>query len=283
MGQRTSEDYLRELKIWYENHRDVLHAGMLVGPSNGELRNLCLTLLRNGLSLSDQAIFRDFFKVGVEDDLSRAVSGVDIEKFRPIVNFLNGASQTRDKTKLNLIAVLIDFPERPLPVFLKKPDYDKGAVRQPAADVKTDFAIDKPVRSKKRMLWFVGFCMVAVAIVLVLAGIRSAKNCMVWQNDHYSAISCEDTTVAQISKEPIDAKQFRLKRIPVSKKTRFFVDGKPNIWYLKNGNQYEFFNQSGYHPLRKEKTLKPVTSYIAMKIVAGEIGSGNNPAGSKNR
>jgi len=269
--QKTSDDYFRELKAWYEQHRKTLHAGLLVEPSNGDLKNLCLKLLLDGLCPADEEVLRLFFKVGKNDDLRRVISNADIEKFRPIVNFLRGTAKTRDGVRLNLIALLVGFPKRPLSVFLKDPETGYGKLlpeRSPLAEAKKP---DRSRRSKNIKLGVAGLGLVIILIVTFLVGNKTAENCMIWQGDHYVSINCKDTTVGQTLKEPFDEKQYNLKKVAVSKNIKFFVDGKPQVWYLKRDGKYEFFNQRGYHPVNREKKLRPITSNIAMKIRDGEI------------
>jgi len=40
---------------------------------------------------------------------------------------------------------------------------------------------------------------------------------------------------------------------------------KNKVWYSKIDSEVEFFTKPGFHPLHKDKPLKPATSYIIEK------------------
>jgi hypothetical protein len=271
MRQKTSEDYLKEVRAWYLEHRFELHAGVMAEPSGASLRDLSLTLLRSGLTAADEEVFKLFFKPDGNDDLGRVVTRADAEKFRPIVNFLKGTSQTTDVRNLNLIAVLINFPQRPLSKFRKNSESNSRLNFKSGQEVTLDEEGQNTGKDKTVFYWVIGLSLVAAFITILIVTNRPAESCMVWQEDHYTKISCLDTTFQRKLVDPIDLKQFHLRKMQVSKSTPFFVNGEPQVWYVRHNNDYYFFNGPGHHPIFKDKDLRPVSTYIAMKVTAGEI------------
>lgn len=275
MRQRTFDDYLRAIKMRLQTHQKVMHDGMLVAPSGAELRALCLTILRNGLNVVDEKTFRVFFEVADDSDLQREISRFDTERFRTVINFLRGTTQNTDKKNLNLIAILIDFPERPLSKFLqgasddliKKPS--SGGLKSESHDFKDEG--DSPKKKRRIVYWFTGAGLISAIVIFFVFKYSSPERCMVWQKDHYVQVSCQDNSFDRKSIRPMYDRQFRINKIDISGRPVFFVDGKPKVWYLKHNNEYDFFDGPGYHPVYTDKELNPVTPYIAQKVYSGEI------------
>lgn len=277
MGQPTSEDYLKAVRACYLEQRMSLHAGILADPSNANIRDLCLLLFRGGLTKSDEEVFLYFFKVAQAEDLERIISKFDIERFRPILNFLRGQSHTTDIKNLNLIAVLIGFPRRPLPKFLQTGEVPDKPFLEPPTDTEVDQfppeALDeqRTDKGKIKMYWVGVMLFLGATAVFFFAVSTPDDQCMIWQKDHYIMVNCQDTTYEKRLMAPLDNEQFRLRRLKASKNMVFFIDGKPQVWYLKNQNRYEFFDRPGYHPFLTHKKLHVITPYVAMKVKSGEI------------
>lgn len=95
--------------------------------------------------------------------------------------------------------------------------------------------------------------------------------CMQWQKDHYERVACESSGDASVI--AYDSLQFKVRKFKANAQTQFFEAGKPKVWYLKHNNHYDFFTAPGYHPLQPEKILDPISRYIALRVVSGEIQS----------
>lgn len=61
--------------------------------------------------------------------------------------------------------------------------------------------------------------------------------------------------------------KFSLKKLETHFIKTYFENGDPIIWYAKNGDEIELFNQPGLHPTTG-KTLKPITPYIINKYLS---------------
>lgn len=126
-------------------------------------------------------------------------------------------------------------------------------------------------RNKVKVLAIAG---IVILFGTVLYGYVSRSHdlqCMQWQIDHYEKVKCEAQQGIGNPINPIDTAQFKIRRIPVSKTTTFFIKGKAIVWYARN-NGYEFYDHPGYHPLLgKEKELKEVSTGIAESVRNGAI------------
>lgn len=109
----TFDDYIRSVKeeIIIARQNDI--RGFLVKSSPAQLRNLCLLLFDEGLNNNDKVIFESFFSATNDDDLRKKIENVDIDKFRPIRNLIEGAIYNPTPTNLELTAILISYKHRP--------------------------------------------------------------------------------------------------------------------------------------------------------------------------
>ncbi|PRD45005.1 hypothetical protein [Sphingobacterium haloxyli] len=84
-------------------------------PSPGELRSWCLERYLRGLSPEDESVFIYFFnRERSTKDLATIIESFDLDKLRPLRNFISGDTQRRpDENIVKLLAVLIDFKPRP--------------------------------------------------------------------------------------------------------------------------------------------------------------------------
>ncbi|PRD56830.1 hypothetical protein [Sphingobacterium gobiense] len=84
-------------------------------PSPGELKSWCLKCYVQGLNPDDELVFMRFFnREQATEDLAAIIEGFDLDKLRPLRNFISGDTQRRpDENIVKLLAVLIDFKPRP--------------------------------------------------------------------------------------------------------------------------------------------------------------------------
>lgn len=90
------------------------------------------------------------------------------------------------------------------------------------------------------------------------------KNCMQWATDRYEAVSCKGAKIQSLYEPRIiewNAELIAFRKLTISEKTKFFINGKPAVWYSKDNTVVEFFNAPGVHPITGE-SLKPVTRHI---------------------
>lgn len=93
----------------------------------------------------------------------------------------------------------------------------------------------------------------------------NSETCIIWNKTQFERSTCNSVQALNNNVYHIDIANF--KKINVSKKTRFFRNGKPIVWYGKSTDGLiEFFNSRGIHP-QTLKELKPITKYIIKKYV----------------
>jgi hypothetical protein len=278
----TFEDFVNAVKQQYEVTKNGIYSGFLLNPSPAQLRNLCLLLLENNLIKSDEEIYRAFFQVPEGIALRKAVENFDIEKFKPLGNFLRGKSVRPNAVSLNLISILVDYQPRPFNKYFKLNTNSNVAVlskeKQVFQGIETliyglseSGGTDAVKSSFIKQLSRIG-----VAAVLFLASgytinhaFFSEKECMQWQKDHYERVDCssgKEGIVATNQVIPIDESAIHLRKIDVNKQTLFFKNDKPLVWYNKANGKLSYFNSYGINP-ETGKPLKPMTDYMINKYV----------------
>ncbi|AYN04953.1 hypothetical protein [Flavobacterium sp. 140616W15] len=290
MCRITFEEYKSAIKSKYQSYKLEDPTGILLNPSPAQLRNLCLMLFDNSLSINDENSLRVFLNVKEGEDLRRAIAKFEIAKFRPIISFLIGDKDSDNTARIELAAILVDFEKRPYNKFLK----EEAIVKKPKnilevpvqSAIKEETVVDLTTeiqqkafvgnstnytvrgKPKPRIVYLVSaFSLIIFMAGLVVWNLYNVRDCMVWNEDHYEAVSCDEVPNSMSLLEPIVLKKedgiiLNFKKIKVCDTTSFFKMGKPCVWYGKcfDGN-YEYFTAPGLHP-ETEKTLKPITQYI---------------------
>ena len=105
-------------RVVMEDYHSKKTAGTLPSnlsePTQAKIKKQCLRLLGNRLQNKDEKILKDFCE---EWDDSKScyqnVDNYDVDKFKPLSNFLKGVTESTDYKNIELLAWLIDFRERP--------------------------------------------------------------------------------------------------------------------------------------------------------------------------
>lgn len=284
----THKDYTEQIRSKIPLARDNDKTGFLTKPSPAQLRNYCLHLMQSGLSESDKLIFKSFFGVPKnEENLSLYINQIDIDKFRPIQNFLEEKIINPTSLVIEMTAILIDFENRPYANFQKQNldektiDYKNNTITivnetfQIENTANTSENNDNVINKFKRKI-LVATLTLSTTIIAFL-GFNFFKNssiktnCMQWQSDHYEVVDCnKDEKMGFIGNNPkeiYNEELFKLRKIEVDENTTFFVDNKAVVFYIKvNDSTLEFYNAGGFHPI-SGKPLKPITKYIIKKYI----------------
>lgn len=292
--RRIFDDYLKAVKLQFEQEKDGTYASYFLMPSPAQLRELCLFFFDNGLSNQDKKVFEIFFKSKEGELLRRDIEQVDVDKFRPIVNFFKGKNERTSSPSVELIAVLLDFKPRPFHLFLKQDEkmQEEEVERESLAEELDEVEIgkeritaekmpeesDSPILftsfqepAKKQMTIPRSVFLVLIAISIIAVGYIAkdicfpAKECMQWQKDRYVAVDCQSEAqgfLTVMEKKPLQKELLEFRKIEVTPATKLFEYDKPLVWYCKQNKKVEFFNQPGVHPVTG-KPLKPITHYMA--------------------
>ena len=123
---------------------------------------------------------------------------------------------------------------------------------------------------KGRLILFISiFTAIVVTIIVLMVGFKDDSLCLVWRQNHYEKIDCDQISSSDITIS-VDEKQWNtnykeFKKITINESTPLVKsDGKPLVWYHVNDNRFEFYNANGTHPVSGKK-LKPITYDVAKK------------------
>lgn len=89
--------------------------------------------------------------------------------------------------------------------------------------------------------------------------IKKEKDCMVWNEDHFVKVFCDEKFPGSLT-EGFDDYKFLMRKIKTPD-TLNAENAIGKVWYDKTNKKVEFFTQYGIHP-ENGKTLKPVTKHI---------------------
>ncbi|MCI4442913.1 MAG: hypothetical protein JHC39_05340 [Lentimicrobium sp.] len=285
MNKNTSDDYKKWVKAKYEEAKTGEFSGFLLKPSPAELKNLCLVLVDKGINKLDREILDRFFDLNDKSSIQKQIEHFEVDKLKPISNFLKGKTETTRPINLDLIAVLVDFNPRPYAKFMAGNkeeltvdvainEMTKKEERVEMEEVKKEIIFKE--LNKKSVSKKIAFAVIPLFVFGAAGfGVKNIffrdKNCMVWVNNHYEAAeydAVKDTAeVSPFNQGLLD----NFKKITVCDTTTFFKNediDNPLVWYGKSPNkkEYEYFNQPGLHP-ETGKTLKPITKYIIGKYI----------------
>ncbi|MBW3518189.1 hypothetical protein [Flavobacterium sp. NKUCC04_CG] len=273
MNKFTSADYIKAVKEAIEEaKKNSEYDYILLNPSPAKLRDICMAIYSDSPSSSDKKIFEHFFKLDLRADLTSQFLNFNVDKLRPVRNFIIGDSGRPSFMIVELLAVLADFEKRPLGKFLGS---NTGVVENKVEDVKEhtivkeELRINSPLfvstKNKKEGLVIAALLFVVFLGGLCVNGFQSDKpDCVYWSYDYYELIDCESRVVGVTTFHnilPVEQYIWRyFKEIEGSPPTVFFQNGKTIIWYGKNtGGSYEYFTNTGEHS-EIGKQLKPVTN-----------------------
>lgn len=277
------EEYKKAISTRYEEEKKGKYSDLLLDPTPANLKRLCLLISEEDMKFTDLSIFHHFFCFKSEDDIPRQIKKFDTEKFKPLSTFLKAGTNLKDYRSANLIAVLVNFKQRPYTKFLDK-NFPVNLANFEGIDPKQIFservAIPKPeeinhvlmIRSplSKRAAFVVSLFAVILFSAFVLKDVFDDK-CMIWRGDHYERIDCDENNVfgemsydnvIALNKEVLE----NFKKIEVCDTTTFFINDRPLVWYIKQDGQCEFFSCYGIHPVTR-KPLRPITRHMVEKHI----------------
>ena len=271
-------------------------------PSPARLRLYCLTLLNKGVKDDTPTLTKIFNPDNRHPDLETGIRKFEVDKLRPLRNFMMGRTANPREDMVKLLAIMIDFQPRPYdkwrdkkigkltedelpPLSEEKGDLTssnekeenrKGKIVDSGGNGMDDKDPDQgggatgvpgSVDSSPRSRWLIIYGIItAAAICLGIYFFRiDDKQCMYWSGDRYEPILCTDTTVR--NKIALDESLLRNMRKITTPDTLTEKD-LGNTWYVKiTVDSIEFYTSDGFHPIYDEKKMRPMTKYILKKYV----------------
>jgi len=292
-------EYQRQVLLTYHQKKAEHTLSLnLIHSTPAKLRAECAAVFIARHSKKDEQILQTFF--GPHDDepgYIHTIKRFDIDKFRPLDNFLKKQIVRPDEKNIELLAWLIDFQPRPW-----QWDFDYAAARislaesipeagtsgsllengendqeerleitqekQEETGTKTSIKtvpvmeLNKAPSISRRIL-ITAFILLALSGAggyWILTSISLHEQCMCWTGDHYRRVSCKQRP----GENPVYAmdslKLEKFKRITTPDTLTANAIGR--VWYSKINGNIEYYTADGFHPVHTERRLHPLTVYM---------------------
>ena len=268
-------DYSKRVLEYYRKQKD---AGLLrheiAEPTPGRLRDMSLIVYNDRYERGDEGILERFFgKTDENKNRHQTIERVDLDRLRPLVNYLKTSTVDTELKNIDLLAWLIDYKGRP---YRYGPDeYDEpdgGPADEAPSNKKGPINIDTQVtvttvrqaRPKRRKL------VIVLTVTIVLAGIVLVKvlnspGCMYWAGDHYQPVPCSEAS-DNVLTLPIDSRKVARFR-KITRPDTITENALGSIWCVRYHNVYECYTDSGHHPIDTTLKLQLLTDYILIRYI----------------
>lgn len=274
-------------------------------PTPANLRDHAILCLKNELVEDDKNIFQEFFdpEKGYEI-LEKAIKRTDLGKLKSVQNYLIGSTKEPSEIIVKLSAILIDFQPRPYHKWRKEKlelgdieisesnnqTYisDKKKVEQPDKQKEDDKLNNRTNTDgisvfswfNKKSIAFLFGIMAMLPVGFITFNKFKGYDCAYWDGEKYIAVDCGERNIEQEIIHVKDKSLLSLRKI-TRPDTLTDKDAK-KIWYSKVNNKVEFFTESGYHPVYRDRALKATTIYIIEKYGNISLTSPNTTENSGN-
>jgi hypothetical protein len=187
------QDYLNDIiKHYRAGEKNGEIPQRLIQPTPGSIKEECVSVCEARFQKEDVRTLAAFFKVDNDKHgMLRAIHRCDRDRFKPLVNFIKGITNNTDDLNIELLAWLIDFPNRPFraekylkasgriqnEVLLEKTERKSGnedvtAYNDDEAFPKTDVRnLHKIQKNKSLLIKLVSFASTRKKTALVIIGV----------------------------------------------------------------------------------------------------------------
>lgn len=289
-------DYKSLVLLEYERLKKANNLPLgLLHPSPAKLKKECMEVCSKRFSKKDERVLNDFFGTGADKAVTLdAIKQCDVDKFRPLVNFINRDTVTPDPKIIELLAWMIDFQPRPFDYQTRYsvPDenenFDGGSIEsnparsesEPGDRLLSSTPLPTAAQAADNVKKTTGIfklrnLLFAAILLAMLAGAMywfsnkpsfgGSHQCMYWSGDRYEPIECSQKKegVIILALDTVKIKYFRR----VTRPDTITYAAISYLWYAKMSNSIEFYTSPGVHPLDLQKRLRPITAYIIDKYV----------------
>lgn len=273
------------LKAYQEKKQLGLLSLNLKRPTPAHLRDECLEVLTSRYLKTDDSLLRDFF--GNHENYAAAIRQIDIDKFKPLINYLDGKTKATEDKNIELLAWLIDFKERPFQFDYEgertvagslssaHPENIPLSINEFTPKVKKEVVANQKIQEplnpliRRKYLWSL---MIIFLLLIATVGCffwvkthEQDKDCMYWTGNHFVSVDCSQhlPNIQTIALDTFELHQ----QFKVLHPESLDEAGIKKLWYSKVDKKIEFFNIGGTHPEHPEKQLKPITDYIIHKYI----------------
>lgn len=279
MFEEYKKDLLKFFQIKKENH---LLAENLESLGREKLKKECIRIFRLKNTQKDKDFVRSVFDPTNEyEDQMRSIEKFDLDKFRPLINFLTEKVKTiRDDKLVKLFAWLIDFPAnekwRELSDEEKKRVFEDAA-RKKKITKKNDGGQTTDPKSNQSVTRLIPNTYIIISCILLLSigsisflawermatSVRMPKadeKFMYWDGDHYEPVK-DGEQAPGVTIIPLNLKTLKEQRkITLPDTLTKYSLGK--VWYKGYGKGHEYFTDSGIYPPDTSRRLKPLSTEI---------------------
>lgn len=266
-------DYQAQVLLAYQKKREAGQLSLnLLHPSPAQLRKECLLVLRDRYLKKDSRFISDFFEVPAsETEYAQFIDNIDIDKFKPLLNFISLKTSDPVRKHVELLAWLIDFEPRPYK-FGQTPVAEEDITKKIEEEKKDEAEVEKiPTGELPKVKKFRAALLVLVILACSgggsywLWGKMAGGGCAIWTGDRYRAVPCEqrtgNTSVVVVDEQRLA--QFQLITRPDTV-TSYSIG---RSWYFKRNDSLELYTAGGIHPAHNERVLKKLTGYMFKKYV----------------
>ncbi|QJB35504.1 hypothetical protein HF324_31065 [Chitinophaga oryzae] len=291
-------DYQQLVMQAYEQKKGnnmLPHGLMHLTPAN--LKDECVKKCTMDVNRRDEKIIRDFCGDLNESKSCQVIlQRCETDKFRPLVNYLKGKSENTDAKNIELLAWLLDFPDRPwvmgkvisgmdqpaetpiipeIPTIPEIPD-SQNSPESSSIPVRMNTFKEGENTGKPTAIAPAGKItrkstksLVAAIMLSLVAGTGgmwwwmqppATGDCMYWHEDRYEPVACNQRipNAVIVPRDTLRLKYFR--KITRPDTITYRAIGK--VWYSKIKGEIEFFTLPGEHPVVFGYQLRPLTIYM---------------------
>lgn len=303
MYQDYLDDIVRNYKIQAGN---ASLPQRLIRPTPAGIKKECQAAFQVRFQNRDLRMLTAFFSA--ESDhaaIAKAINRCDIDRFKPLCNFLKRDARTTDDLNIELLGWLIDFPNRPY----KPEEYLEGSslrlnenqkgelshkrdtVDSTEEDIAGNNTITDPgttvtkeephVKNNKQVKFFYTTQKIAVAVgctlLLSIVGfyfVTERKPGYPFFNG--SEQKCMIWVGDHYEPSSCETKHgdTLLVALDLQKLHNFRRITRPDtitllsegkLWYIKRNGHIEYYTAGGRHPVEPDRVLRPLTRYMILK------------------
>lgn len=285
-------DYRKLVLLKYKEKRAAKELSLrLAQPTPRSLKDECAAIVKERFHKKDQGILRVFFGSGESArDCLQAIEDFNINKFKPLLNFIKGSVSDPDVKNVELLAWLINFEPRPFDPTksydnpesieqIETIEQEKEEEGQTAEEdaITGDEKTNGPGKNAmaagngtKKKTFLLGGVIMSVLIITAIylfsndnnsrTSLSGKEGCMYWSGDHYQPIPCTKKmgNTLVIALDTTKVRRFR----KITRPDTITRKDKGSVWYSKIDNNVEFYTSPGNHPVQIEYHLKPITDHI---------------------
>ena len=285
-------DYQRLVVLDYQKKMaESIISPRLIHPTPAKLKAECKAVCDNRYDKKDESTLQVFFGQGSDKEAClKAIERCEIDRLRPLLNFLKDSTIKTDTKNVELLAWLLDFKRRPfklgekynvpeVPV-LRPEDSQKERNKEPLVPTvePPDESSPPPNISrqfKTKSITLAILILVFLSTVIYFWGGRKnalnmasmeptrSQACMYWTGDHYEQISCNkrlsNTLIIALDSEKLN--HFRR----ITRTDTITEKSIGSVWYSKLNGIVEFYTSNGDHPTDPRLRLKPASLHMISK------------------